>query len=180
MRRMLVAMAAVLVLAAPGLAKDPECTDGGAITGTGFGYMLTAPSGWCFYFKDRKDVDVRGLLAPEQSDPDASPVSIRVRVVFRSDTTLNDLWEAEIARFKALHGAQYTASWGQDIPFAGTFAARTLELATPELGPCATVAIAEQAAVFVILVYSADSADLHDWHRESFRRFVKEFILPMR
>lgn len=179
MRRILWAIAAVLLLAGSALAKDPECTDGGAVTGPGFGYMLTAPSGWCFFFKDARDADVRALLTPETGDPASAPVSIRVRVVFRSDTALNDLWQAEIARFKAAHGEKYTASWGVDIPFAGTFAARTLEISTPQLGPCATVAIAEQAAVFVVLTYSADSADLLDWRRDTFRRFAKEFVIPM-
>lgn len=179
MRRMLWAIVAVLLLASPGLAKDPECTDGGAVTGPGFGYMLTAPSGWCFFFKDAKNADVRALLTPEMSDPAAAPVSIRVRVVFRSETALNDLWQAEISRFKATHGEKYTATWGADIPFADAFAARTLDLAAPDLGVRATVAIAEQAAVFVVLTYSADWADLHDWHRDTFRRFAKEFVLPM-
>ncbi len=180
MRNMLLAIAAVLVLAAPGLAKDPQCTDGGAVTGTGFGYMLTAPSGWCFYFKDAKNADVRGLLVPETNDPATAPVSIRVRVVFRTDTTLNDLWEDEINRFKKQHGAGYRAEWGVDIPFAAKSTAKTLELSAPDLGPCTTVAIAEQTAVYVVLIYSADSADLHDWHREAFRRFAKEFVIPMR
>lgn len=180
MRRMLLAaVAASLLLAGPGLAREPECTDGGAVTGPGFGYMLTAPSGWCFFFRDAGDADVRGLLVPETDDPAAAPVSIRVRVVFRSDTALNDLWQAEIARFKAAHGETYTATWGVDIPFAGAFAARTLELAAPGLGPRATVAIAEQAAVFVVLTYSADWADLHDWRRDTFRRFAREFVIPM-
>jgi len=178
MRRIVLAMAAVLLLAAPGVARDLECTDGGAVTGTGFGYMMTAPSGWCFYFRDRKDADVRGLLTPEMSDPAATPVSIRVRVVFRTDTTLNALWEAEINRFKAQH-PQYAASWGVDIPFAGAGTARTLDLSTPNLGPCVTVAIAEQPAVYVILTFSADSADLLDWHQANFRRFAKEGILPL-
>jgi hypothetical protein len=180
MRTLLLAIVAVLLLAGSALAKDPECTDGGAVTGTGFGFMMTAPSGWCFYFKDAKNADVRGLLTPETNDPATALVSIRVRVVFRSDTTLNDLWEAEIARFKKAHGEKYGASWGVDIPFAGSSAAKTLDLTTPDLGPCATVAIAEQPAVFVVLSFSADSADLLDWHRDTFRRFAKEFILPMR
>ncbi|MEW5773863.1 MAG: hypothetical protein AB1916_10115 [Thermodesulfobacteriota bacterium] len=179
MRRILLAAAALVLLASPGLARDPECTDGGAVTGPGFGYMLTAPSGWCFFFKDDSDADVRALLTPELSEPAAAPVSIRVRVVFRSDTTLNDLWQAEINRFKARRGEQYAASWGLDIPFAKNFAARTLDLFADGYGPRTTVAIAEQARVFVVLTYAADAADLHDWHRETFRRFAKEYVIPM-
>lgn len=178
MRRVLLAaMAAFLLLAAPALAAD--CTDGGAVTGPGFGYMLTAPSGWCFFFKDAGDADVRALLTPEMNDPASAPVSIRVRVVFRADTNLNDLWQVEINRFKKRHGDTYSADWGLDIPFAKNFAARTLDLAAPNLGPRTTVAIAEQASVFVVLTYSADWADLHDWHRDTFRRFAKEFVIPM-
>lgn len=178
MRSVLLAAAvAVLLLASPVMAA--ECTDGGAVTGPGFGYMLTAPSGWCFFFKDAEDAGVRAVLTPEMNDPASAPVSIRVRVVFRSNSTLNNLWQAEINRFKKRHGDTYTADWGLDIPFARTFAARTLDLAAPDLGPRATVAIAEQARVYVVLTFAADWADLHDWHRDTFRRFAKEFVIPM-
>lgn len=170
----------LFLVAGTSLAKDLDCTDGGAVTGAGFGFMLSAPSGWCCYFKDAGDSAVRAMLVPEMSDPAAPAASIRVRVLFASDIGLDELWQAEIKRFKERFGDTYSAVWGRDMAFAGAGSARTMDLAAGGQGPRATVAIARQGSVYVVLTLAAEVADLHDWHLDGFRRFVRENILPMR
>lgn len=167
-------------MAGTSLAKDLDCTDGGAVSGTGFGFMLTAPSGWCCYFKDAGDSAVRAMLVPEMSDPAAPAASIRVRVVFASDAGLDELWQAEIKRFKERFGGAYSAMWGRDMAFAGAGSARTMDISAGVQGPRATVAIAQQGAAWVVLTFAAEVADLYDWHLDGFRRFARENILPMR
>jgi hypothetical protein len=165
--------------AAEAAKKPVECSDGGAITGTGFGFMVSAPSGWCFFFKDKSDKDVMGGLVPEGLEPGDSPISIRLRVAFKQDVTLGKVMENELNRFREKYGPASEARPGPDIPFAVKGTARTLEFLAGPQGPRTMVAIAEWNTVYIVLAYSGDDEEIYSWRRDAFLKIAKDNLIPM-